>query len=314
MSILYARVNIYHKVVAFKYEHVLSLDFLQTKERSMSNELMTQNDFAQQLKEFEQIQDTCKKLLATKHYQALGEAGIHAIMARAKALGIHPFEALNGGFHCINGKVGMSTEMMAALIRRRGHSVTKDPKSTDECVILHGQRADNGDKWTCVFSKADAEAAGLWNSATWKKYPKVMLYNRCMSMLFRQLFPDLSLGAGYVEDELKEITRTGDYEKSIDISAEKVNHREEEQKKIENNSKVESIPCINQAQLDLLNRFINGDQAYLASVMDRLASIKIMSLDQIPITLVDRVLADAKANFDKRQQEKEVVKEEGEQE
>ena len=32
-----------------------------------------------------------------------------------------------------------------------------------------------------------------------------------MSMLFRQLFADLSLGAGYVEDELREISKTGDY-------------------------------------------------------------------------------------------------------
>lgn len=179
-------------------------------------------DFNRQLADLDKIQETCKKLLSTKHYQALGEAGIHAIMARAKALGIHPFEALNGGFHCINGKVGMSTEMMAALVRQRGHSITKDPKSTNESVILHGKRADNGDSWTCAFTRADAEAAGLWTSATWKKYPAVMLYNRAMSMLFRQLFPDLSLGAGYVEDELKEITKTGDYAKNLPMAESEV--------------------------------------------------------------------------------------------
>ena len=189
--------------------------------------LATQSDFAMQLAEFDKIQDTCKKILNTRHYQAFGEAGIHAIMARASSLGIHPFEALNGGFTCIQGKVGMSTEMMAALVRKRGHSITKDPKSNSEMVILHGKRADNGDTWTCTFSKEDAISAGLWNSATWKKYPGVMLYNRCMSQLFRQLFPDLSLGAGYGEDELREITRSGEYAnvvkqdvKQLDIMAE----------------------------------------------------------------------------------------------
>lgn len=176
--------------------------------------LTTQDNFAVQLAEFDKIQTICKNLMQTPHYKKLGEEGIHVIMARAKALGIHPFEALNGGFHCIQGKVGMSTEMMAALIRQRGHSITKNPKSTPECVILNGKRKDNGDEWTCSFSKEDAIAAGLWGSATWKKYPQIMLYNRCMSMLFRQLFPDLSLGTGYVEDELKEITKTGDYAKS----------------------------------------------------------------------------------------------------
>lgn len=177
----------------------------------MSNELVTQDDFTKQLIELDKIQDTCKKLLATKHYQSLGEAGIHGIIARAKALGIHPFEALNGMFYNVNGKIGMSTETMAALVRKRGHSITKDPKSNNEICILHGKRADTGDTWTCSFSKQDAEAAGLWNGPTWKKYPSVMLYNRCMSMLFRQLFPDLSMGAGYVEDELKEIAKIDEY-------------------------------------------------------------------------------------------------------
>lgn len=175
------------------------------------NELVVREDFSNQLKEMQIIQSTCAELMKTKHYAAMGEVGIHSIVARAKSLGIHPFQALNGGFFCINGKVGMSTEMMAALIRQRGHSITKDPKSNDDIVILHGKRADNGDTWTCSFSKEDAIRAGLWNGPTWKKYPGIMLYNRCMSMLFRQLFPDLSLGTGYVEDELKEITKAGDY-------------------------------------------------------------------------------------------------------
>ncbi len=188
------------------------------------------SDFVSQLAEFDKIQDTCKKLMATKHYQNIGEAGIHAIIARSKTLGIHPFEALNGMFMCIQGKVGMSTETMAALVRQRGHSIVKDPKSSAELCILHGKRSDNGDTWTCTFSKDDAIAAGLWGSATWKKYPGVMLYNRCMSQLFRQLFPDLSLGSGYVEDELKEITKSGEYSnpkpinvvdvKQLDIMAE----------------------------------------------------------------------------------------------
>lgn len=182
------------------------------------NELVTQDDFTKQLNELQEIQSTCTRLLQTKHYASIGEAGIHAILARSKALGIHPFEALNGGFHCINGKVGMSTEMMNALVRQKGHSISKDPKSTNECIILHGKRADNGDTWTCSFSKDDAIAAGLWGGPTWKKYPAVMLYNRCMSMLFRQLFPDLSMGAGYVEDELREITRTGEYQKNLPVA------------------------------------------------------------------------------------------------
>src|SRR3990167_8649846 len=244
--------------------------------------LTTQDDFSRQLAEFDKIQDTCKKLLQTKHYQALGEAGIHAVMARAKALGIHPFEALNGGFTCIQGKVGMSTEMMAALVRQRGHSITKDPKSTSECVILHGKRKDNGDTWTCSFSKEDAIAAGLWNGPTWKKYPGIMLYNRCMSMLFRQLFPDLSLGAGYVEDELKEITKTGDYSKPENLLVSDCEIIKEDPKKLENMEVVEKITAAQAEELRLLSSGVPQD--IKNNVKTTLQKMNLASMKDLPAT------------------------------
>jgi hypothetical protein len=243
------------------------------------------HDFSAQLNELENIQNTCKKLLQTKHYQKLGEDGIHAIMARAKALGIHPFEALNGGFHVVQGKVGMSTEMMAALVRQRGHSIRKDPKSNSECVILHGKRADNGDEWTCKFDKEDAIAAGLWNSATWKKYPAVMLYNRCMSMLFRQLFPDLSLGTGYVEDELKEITRSGEY-KNLPMTEVEC-EVSDVQPKIEA-PKVEKLSStlVNQL-LDVLEQC---SDLYKRDVNQFMAAQKIAKYEDLPMPTYDKIL------------------------
>lgn len=246
-----------------------------------TKDIVVQGNFHSQLAELDKIYDTCKKLLATKHYAALGEAGIHAIMARAKALGIHPFEALNGGFHCINGKVGMSTEMMAALARQRGHSIQQVASSNTVCT-LKGKRADNGDEWTVTFDEKDAMAAGLWNGPTWKKYPKVMLYNRCMSTLFRQLFPDLSLGAGYVEDELKEITRTGDYASSLPV-AEAVVVEEEK-------------PMITPAQYTELNDLIGDDVAYRLKLMEHLATIKVFELAKIPADQYPKILKSAQAN------------------
>jgi hypothetical protein len=261
-------------------------------------------DFQTQLAELDKIQETCKKLLQTRHYQALGEVGIHAIIARAKALGIHPFEALNGGFHCINGKVGMSTEMMAALVRRKGHSIQKDSKSTNECVILNGKRADNGDTWTCSFTRSDAEAAGLWNTATWKKYPEVMLYNRCMSKLFRQLFPDLSLGAGYVEDELREITKTGDYKTTIEVEAEPIKQEtkpvpiEDKTQKKEEDQKQEKVELsgekISHEQYIFIQNAIGDDTDFEERMLRYLASHKIEGLKNLPIEYYDRYLAWAK--------------------
>ena len=271
----------------------------------MSKEIVAHSDFATQMAELDKIQDTCKKLLQTKHYQQLGEAGVHAVIARAKSLGIHPFEALNGLFFCINGKVGMSTETMAALVRQKGHSIQKDAKSNGECVILHGKRADNGDTWTCKFDKEDAIAAGLWSSATWKKYPQVMLYNRCMSMLFRQLFPDLSLGAGYVEDELREITRTGDY-KDVPSLAEaecevKDFVKKEPEKQIAHEVKPElKMESVNQ----LISILENCSPEYKAEVSKFMKAQGIMEYKYLPPSTFEKILKrslDAAEDYKKEQ-------------
>lgn len=261
----------------------------------MSKELATinQDDFNKQLTDLDKIQDTCKRLLQTKHYQNMGEASIHAIIARSRALGIHPFEALNGGFICINGKVGMSTEMMAALVRKRGHSIQKDPKSNHEVCILHGKRADNGDTWTCTFSKDDAIAAGLWGSTTWKKYPDVMLYNRCMSKLFRQLFPDISLGAGYVEDELREITKTGDY-KEAEVTISNIRPFEIEEKKTQ---EITIEPKITENQvMELAEVLSECGPEYIRKIFD---FYKIKSVEEILAKDFDLVIQRALLARDK---------------
>jgi hypothetical protein len=145
--------------------------------------------------------------MKTKHYQKMGEDGIFAIIQSSKSLGLNPLEGLNGALYYVQGKVGMGSETMNALIRKRGHSIVKDPKSDNTICILHGKRADTGDTWTVRFSVDDAKRAGLFKNM-YDKYPGIMLYNRAMSMLARQLFPDIIHNAGYNKDELEEIGYT----------------------------------------------------------------------------------------------------------
>lgn len=171
------------------------------KEIAVKDEL----NFETMLSDIDNIQKMSQKLMMSKHYQAMGEAGIFAIVQKAKSLGMNPLEALNGGLYYVNGKVGMSTEAMASLIRQQGHSVSKDPKSDNNICILNGKRADTGDTWTIRFSMDDARKAGIAKHM-YEKWPAIMLYNRAMSALARQLFPDIIKGAGYTMDELKEIS------------------------------------------------------------------------------------------------------------
>ncbi|MDD4989617.1 MAG: hypothetical protein PHV42_04305, partial [Candidatus Pacebacteria bacterium] len=148
--------------------------------------------------------------MKTPHYSKLGPDGIYSIVAKARSMDIDPVDALNGSLYYVNGRVGMSTEAMAARMRGAGHSIQKDiQKSSNTCCVLIGKRADNGDEWSTSFSVDDAKRAGIYNEkGPWGKYPSVMCYNRAMSMMFRQLTPDLSKGVGYTLDELKEIAVT----------------------------------------------------------------------------------------------------------
>jgi hypothetical protein len=112
-------------------------------------------------------------------------------------------KALNGGFHVIDGKISMSTPLMADMIRRAGHSIKIIEWTTEKCVII-GRRKDNDDSVKVEFTKEDAKLAELLGKSNWRKYPKAMLYNRAMSMLSRVLFPDVT-GNPYCEDEVDDI-------------------------------------------------------------------------------------------------------------
>lgn len=191
----------------------------------MSNELAKINDSSiTSLDSIEANQRIFEKLMKTKHFAKMGEEGVYAIITKARSLGICPIDALSGGIYYVQGKTGMSSEMMASLIRQAGHSIIKDAKSDNSVCILHGKRKDNGDTWTVSFSIEDARRAGLMKNM-YEKYPSIMLYNRAMSMLARQLYPDVIKGAGYTMDELKEIAHSKEENHSseiIEIKEEKI--------------------------------------------------------------------------------------------
>lgn len=230
------------------------------------------------LSDIETMQKMSKQLMQSKHYAAMGEAGIFAIVQKAKSLGINPLEALNGSLYYVQGKVGMSTEMMASLIRQQGHSIIKDPKSDNTICILHGRRKDNGDTWTVSFSMQDAQKAGLAKNM-YDKYPATMLYNRACSTLARQLFPDIIKGTGYTLEELHEIKNNSPIIKDEPIVVQK----------------------ISDAQFQALNDMIGEDDTYREKVMKFLnQSLRINSLFELPENMYDRVMAGAQRNEQER--------------
>ena len=142
------------------------------------------------LRDIDAVQKICASLLKSERYRKIGPEAIELIVCKARAIGMHPLEALNGGLICVKGKIEMSAQMMNALIRLKGHSITQVEYSDKKCV-LKGTRKDNGDSFLAYFSMDDATRAGLSQNENWRKYPRSMLFARALSILARTLFPDI---------------------------------------------------------------------------------------------------------------------------
>lgn len=177
---------------------------------TVSEEKPSQDNFMASLSlmlaENKAMQEAAKQLMLLPCYAKYKPEEMVAILMQAKILNIDPFEALNSDLFILNGKVGMYSQAMGARIRRRGHSITKDPVSDNKKCILNGRRADNGDTLRTSYTIEEAEAAGLVRpGSNWTKHPADMLFARAMSKLSRQLFPDVIRRGTYSEGEIEEI-------------------------------------------------------------------------------------------------------------
>jgi hypothetical protein len=103
-------------------------------------------------------------------------------------------------FHTIDGTPSLKPEIMLALVRQAGHSVTGS--TGVEGATVTGKRRDTGDEMTFTFGPSEAKAAGLSSGKNYQKYAASMYWARALSQLARMLFPDVVLGCGYVPEEL----------------------------------------------------------------------------------------------------------------
>ena len=107
-------------------------------------------------------------------------------------LGIGPFAAM-AGFHVIQGKVEMASNLIAARIKGSGkysYRVLKHTRQECEIEFSEGETVVG----TSDFSIEEAKDAGLLGNPTWKKYPKNMLFARCISNGAKWHCPDVMSG------------------------------------------------------------------------------------------------------------------------
>lgn len=127
------------------------------------------------------------------------------------ALGLEPLQAL-ASIAVINGRATLSSDLMAAVIRRAGHTlriVENSPESVTATLI----RADDKTfKFEVTWDKDKAIKAGLWGQrGPWSQYPTQMLRARAITEVARQGASEALMGMIYSpEDFNATITDTGE--------------------------------------------------------------------------------------------------------
>lgn len=145
------------------------------------------------------------------------------ILQTGKELGLPGMAALNN-IHVIEGRPTLGIHAVNALIKRAGidwqtledyvpvtKKLVQGDKETEQTVdyrtaIKFFRRGITGQiiEETVTYTFRDAQTAGLTTKDNWKKYPKLMLWNRCFVIGARRVAPDAILGM-YETSELGDV-------------------------------------------------------------------------------------------------------------
>lgn len=137
--------------------------------------------------------------LLPKAYQQ-NPANLFLAAELADSLGIDRINALTS-IHVVEGKPSASADLMAALVRRAGHTLRVQVKEGAAKAMLI--RADDPDfTFDAVWDLKRAQAAGLTGKAVWKSYPQAMLRSRAITEVIRMGASEVLVGVIYTPEEL----------------------------------------------------------------------------------------------------------------
>lgn len=150
------------------------------------------------------FKDICKQAVNTGFLPAAVNTPEKALIIAMKGreLRIPPMQAFSQ-IAVINGKPSCGAELQLALIYRERPGAQIIPLERTAKVARLKARRSKEDEWTPFeFTWEDAVRAGLSSKDVWKKYPKNMLYWRCVSDMARTMFPDCLMGMSHTPEEL----------------------------------------------------------------------------------------------------------------
>lgn len=126
-------------------------------------------------------------------------------MDLADALGV-PFPQVMQTMVVMHGRMTMSADLMAAVVRRAGHKLRVREQGMSVTAALI--RQDDPDfEFTATWDEAKARQAGLWGQrGPWSLYPTQMLRSRAITEACRQGASDALAGTVYTPEELEDST------------------------------------------------------------------------------------------------------------
>lgn len=135
--------------------------------------------------------------------QDMQVAQIGTKILAGREMGYGPFASVNG-IHVIQGKPTIAANLMAAAVKGHARYDYRVRRMDNEVVEIEFFECGKS-LGVESFTMDDAKAAQLTSKENWKKFPRNMLFARCMSNGVRFRCPDVFNGnAVYVPEELGE--------------------------------------------------------------------------------------------------------------
>ncbi len=153
--------------------------------------------------DFDHLAELGNMLQASGFFKDTKSVAQAAVKVQAgRELGLGPVEAMRA-FHIVEGKVEMSADLLASLVKSSEKYDYTVLELTREVCRIQFYEDDLGEIGVSEFSMEDARGAGMASKDVWKKYPRNMLFARAMSNGVAWYCPDLTMGGRiFVEGEV----------------------------------------------------------------------------------------------------------------
>lgn len=134
-----------------------------------------------------------------------GMAKLLVKILKGRELGLSPVSSASN-IYVVDGKACLESSLMGALIKKSNkYRYVLKELTNKKCTIVFLEKIEG--EWkeigTSTFDFEDAKLAGLTEKATYRKYPRNMLFSRALSNGARWFCPDILGGSAYLPDEVE---------------------------------------------------------------------------------------------------------------